>query len=107
MPYYPTIVQTITNAISSVSVAFTDGDISRRVTVSDGEVTSSSKILASVRKPDSTDDSVDKGHIYEVNIVEVVNGAFDMVVVCHDGGFIDASSDPPNETITVHYIVAA
>lgn len=107
MPYYPTISQTITNALSSTTVAFTDGDVSRRVTITDATVASTSKIVLSVRKPDSTDDSVDKGHFYDAQVVKIATGTFDIVVTCHDGGYKDVASDPPNETITIYYIVAA
>lgn len=83
----------------STSVAFTDGDTVRRVTVSDAAITSSDKIIATIRRPDIADDSADAGHIYLVNVVLVQDGSFDAVVACCDRGFGDTTEQPPNETV--------
>lgn len=94
-------------ALNSTSVAFTDGDTVRRVTVTDASVGATDKILCSLRRPDSADDSADAGHLYFVNVVNVAAGSFDVVVVCCDRGMGDTTEQPPNETIQLVWTRAA
>lgn len=94
-------------ALNSTSVAFTDGDTIRRVTVTDASVGATDKILCSLRRPDTTDDSEDAGHLYFVNVVRVAAGSFDAVVVCCDRGMGDTTEQPPSETIQLVWTRAA
>lgn len=93
-------------AISTTSVAFTDGDTARRVTVTDAAVTAASKIIATVRRPDTTNDSEDRGYLYIPNVVKCASGSFDVLIACLDIGGMDPTMNPPNETITLCYQVA-
>jgi hypothetical protein len=88
-----------------VSVAFTDGDTSRRVSVTDARVSAGSKIVPVIRRPDYTSDATDPGFIYVVNVVYVYAGGFDAVVTALDTSGLDPSDDPPNETVTLIYTV--
>lgn len=91
--------------ISTVSVAFTDGDTMRRVTVSDGAVTATSKIICSVTRATVADED-DMGIFFQANVVSRGTGTFDVIVVARGWGF----SDPVgivNETITLNYLVSA
>lgn len=94
-------------AISSADIAFTDGDTMRRVTVTDAGVSATSKIVGTIRRPDTTDDSADKGYLYLTNIVEIASGSFDLLVSCLGWGFDDPTANPPNETVKFYYTVAA
>lgn len=100
MPYYAPQM-----SISEVSIAFTDGDTMRRTTVSDASVLSTSKIIGNIRRPDTTDDSADTGLTYIFNVVEIVDGAFDITISCLDWGYDDPTLTPPNETIKFYYSV--
>ena len=91
----------------STSVAFTDGNTVRRVTVSNAAIGATDKILVTIRRPDLADDSEDAGHIYTVNVVRVAAGSFDAVVTCCDRGFGDTTEQPPNETIQLVWTRAA
>jgi hypothetical protein len=91
-------------AIDSVSIAFTDGDTARRVTVTDAGVSAASKILGSIRRPDTADDSADRGYVYTANVVEAGSGAFDLLVTVTDIGGLDCTENPPNETVTYCYV---
>lgn len=94
-------------ALNSTSVAFTDGDTVRRVTVTDASVGATDKVLVTIRRPDIADDSEDAGHIYTANVVLVAAGSFDVVVACCDRGFGDTTEQPPNETIQLAWTRAA
>lgn len=94
-------------SLSSVAVAFTDGDTMRRVTVTDAAVSATSKIVGTVVRPDTTDDSADRGYIYLANVVKRAAGSFDLLLSCLGWGFDDPTEQPPNETITYCYTVAA
>jgi hypothetical protein len=89
----------------SASIPFTDGDTLRRVSISNGVVSASSKIVGTIRRPDVASDSVDKGYIYHSNIVLVGAGSFDLLVVATGWGFDEVTDLPPNETITFYYQV--
>jgi len=108
MPLYrkPVSGQQGSTSISAASLSFTDGDTLKRFTISDATVSTTSKIVGSVRRPDSADDSVDEGYIYTWSLVEVATGSFDILVAVHDGGYQDCTGNPPNETVTFWYIVA-
>lgn len=92
-------------SLSSASVAFTDGDTMRRVTVTDGAVSSTSKIVGTVIRPDVNDED-DPGYIYLANVVKRSMGSFDLLVSCLGWGFDDPTERPPSETITYCYTVA-
>lgn len=93
-------------AISTANVAFTDGDTARRVTITDAAVSAASKVLCSVRRPDTTDDSADRGYLYIPNVVKCASGSFDVLIACLDIGGMDPTEKPPSETITLLYQVA-
>lgn len=86
---------------NSGSVAFTINDSMQRVTISNAVVTTASKILIQVRRPDTTDAN-DPGWIYIVNIVTISSGSFDVLIVALDW---DSPVDTviPNETISLFY----
>lgn len=92
---------------SSVAIAFTDGDTMRRVTVTDAAVGAASKIIGTIRRPDTTDDSADRGYIYLVNVVRVAAGSFDVLLSCLGWGFDDPTELPPSETVQFYYQIAA
>lgn len=92
--------------LSEASVAFTDGDTARRVTVTDAAVTPSSKVHVSIRRPDTADASQDRGYIFIPNVVRRAAGAFDAVIVCLGLSGEDPTLNPPNETVTLTYMVA-
>lgn len=92
-------------ALTSVSIAFTDGDSLRRVTITDAAVVATSKIMGTIRRPDSADDSADRGFLYTANIVRVATGAFDLLVWCSAWGSDDAVPASPNETVQFIYAV--
>lgn len=99
MPYYPP-----TAVYTSTTIAFTDGDTLRRTTISDTRIKTTSNIICNVRRPDTTDDSADQGLLYTCNIVEIVAGAFDVLITCLDEGD-DTTASPPAETITIFYSI--
>jgi hypothetical protein len=88
--------------ISEVSVAFTDGETSKRVTVTDASVSSTSKIMITVRRPDTTAAN-DAGYRYTTNVITVATGSFDVVVDVDGLGQDDVTEIPPNETIKLYY----
>lgn len=90
---------------NSVSIAFTDGDTSRRVTITDANALITSIILGNVRRPDTIDDSADKGYIYHWSMVKMNSGNFDIDISVHSWGFEDPVENPPNETVTFFYIL--
>ncbi|MGH8896332.1 MAG: hypothetical protein ACRDZ4_04740 [Egibacteraceae bacterium] len=90
--------------ITSADIAFTDGDTMRRVTITDAAVTAASKIVCSIRRPDTADDSEDRGYLYIVNVVEVVTGSFDVLVLVLDP-YLDTTRIPPSETVKLYYMV--
>ncbi|HXB12867.1 MAG TPA: hypothetical protein VNZ45_12845 [Bacteroidia bacterium] len=91
-------------AISTASIPFTDGDTSRRVTISDIAITSSSNIVGIIVRPSTSNDSQDFGYIYNYNIVNVGTGSFDLLITATDGGLDDITEFAPNETVTFNYI---
>ncbi len=89
----------------SASIAFTDGDTMRRVTITNGSVGATSKIVGTVRRPNSADDSADAGYTYIANVVKVASGSFDVVIVALRWDASDAPELPPNETIEFIYSI--
>jgi hypothetical protein len=89
----------------AVSIPFNDGDTIRRVTITDANVNAGSRIIHSITRPNTTDDSQDPGYVYTANIVQIQAGSFDVLVSVLDWGEDDCTESPPNETITLHYIV--
>jgi hypothetical protein len=92
-------------SISAAAVAFTDGDTMRRATVTDAAVSASSKIVGTIRRPDTANDSADRGYIYLANVVRIGTGSFDLLVSCLGWGFDDPTKNPPNETVTFYYTI--
>lgn len=90
--------------MSSTTIAFTDGDTFRRTTISDAAVTTGSKIILLVRRPNTTIAN-DAGYIYTANIITIANGSFDVNIACTAWGFEDPMQQPPNETITLFYLL--
>lgn len=90
---------------STVSVPFTDGDTLRRVTVTNAAVLATSAIVVTVRRPDTADDSADRGYLYVANVVRVAAGAFDVLIACLGWGFDDPVLNPPGETIVLNYTI--
>jgi len=90
---------------SMVSIPFTDGDTIRRVTITDSTVGAGSRIVASITRPNTTDDSQDPGYVYTANIVQIGTGSFDVLISVLDWGEDDCTECPPSETVTLHYIV--
>ena len=92
-------------AVGTASVAFTDGDTARRVTVTDAAVSASSVIACTVRRPDIATDADDAGYIYVANVVLIGSGSFDVVVACLDLSGLDVTANPPSETIVLTYLI--
>lgn len=92
--------------IGTSSVAFTDGDTARRVTVTDAGVSGTSEIIVTVRRPDTAGDSADRGYLYTANIVRIGTGEFDVLLTVLGLSGEDCTANPPNETITLFYLVA-
>lgn len=93
--------------ITAANVAFTDGDTFRRVSIVDAGVGATSKIVGSIRRPDTADDSADRGYVYSWSVVEVYAGGFDIVVSALGWGFDDPVGIPPNETVIFYYVIGA
>jgi hypothetical protein len=91
--------------VATASVAFTDGDTWRRVTITDSRVLSTSNIVCTVRRPNTASDSADRGYMYFATILNVATGSFDVGVVCLGWGFDDPTGLPPNETVTLCYTI--
>lgn len=92
-------------SMSAANVTFTDGDTMRRVTITDAGVSATSKIIGMIRRPDTTDDSADRGYVYTWNVVKVASGSFDLLVSALGWGFDDPTEVPPNETVVFYYVV--
>jgi hypothetical protein len=95
--------QALTLSLSSVPVAFTDGDCVKRVSIADAAVSPSTKIQASLQRP-NTDEADDVGYFYQLNVVKVYAGGFDVLVVCSSLTGDDMTENPPSETITLNYL---
>jgi len=93
-------------SLSTANIAFTDGDTVRRVTITDAGVSATSKILCSVRRPDTTDASADSGFFYLANVVRIGTGEFDVLVMVLDVDGDGCTQNPPNETIVLTYTIA-
>jgi hypothetical protein len=91
--------------VSTASIPFTDGDTYRRVTVTDANVLSTSNIVCSIRRPNTTDDSADLGLLYLCTVLSVSNGSFDVGVACLDWGFDDPTPSAVSETVTLCYTI--
>lgn len=90
-------------AIYSVSIAFTDGDTWRRVSISNAEVSSASLIIGTVTRPTTTTDN-DIGLTYSWSVASLGSGTFDLDIAAIGWG----NEDPVglvNETVTFSYIV--
>ena len=87
--------------VNEASIAFTDGDTARRVTVTNASLGPTSKVLLCVRRPNVTE-ADDNGYVYTANVVTRAAGSMDVLIVCTDpeGGFPEP---PPNETVVLEY----
>lgn len=92
-------------AISSATVAITDGDSARRVTITDAAVVPASKIILTVKRPDTTD-ATDPGIVYVPTVVRVGTGDFDVLLMALGLSGDDPTGIVPSETITLYYQVA-
>lgn len=91
--------------IKSGMAYFTDGDTVQRVTIADVDVTATSKILVTIRRPDQATEADDQGYLYIANVTYIGTGVFDLLIVC-----TDVMLDDPvgvNETITIFYSIYA
>jgi len=100
-----TTANLLVGLVSTASIAFTDGDTYRRVTITDANVASTSNIVCSIRRPDTATDSVDIGLIYIATVLNVAAGSFDVGVACLDWGFDDPTLSAVNETVTLCYTI--
>lgn len=91
-------------AVSTVAIPFTDGDTARRVTVTDASVTTSSKIIGQIRRPDGAD-ADDHGYVYHHAVVRRQAGSFDLLVVVVDWGGEPVQNHAPNETVNFDYVL--
>lgn len=93
----------------TITVPFTDGDTVRRVSVSDAAITGAAyPLVFTPIRPSTADDNADAGHyVYVPTVVEIDNVAhsFDVLIQCLSWGD-DPAENPPNETITLRYLVA-
>lgn len=88
-----------------VSVDFTDGDTFKRVTVTDADVTASSRILPTVEKRDTAEVD-DVGWIYVANVISVSSGSFDCnVAALVIDGVPAPNNDFPNEIVQLNYTI--
>jgi hypothetical protein len=87
----------------TTTIAFTNGDTVRRETITDANVSATSKIVMTVTRPDTTDAN-DPGWIYLPNVVRRATGEFDVLISALDWGLSESESGP-NETITLNYMV--
>ena len=85
------------------SISFPANESVKRITITDSNVATTSKIIFSVRRADVLEVS-DPGWIYVANIVTQSNGSFDVMIVAFelDGPTYYAV---PNETLTLYYKV--
>lgn len=91
--------------LGSATVAFS-GDTSYRVTVTDALATATSKILLTVRKP-NTNEVDDVGWLYTAQIVSLGTGSFDVVVSALDvDGADNGGLYGPSETVTIFYLIS-
>ena len=104
LPVGDTVIGGGSATVSTAAVAFTDGDTSRRVTVTDAAVSGSSRIVCSVRRSVASE-AVDVGLLYVANVVLLAAGSFDVVLACVDIGGRDPLPLKPNETVNLDYVV--
>jgi hypothetical protein len=90
--------------IKEVTVAFTDGDCVKRVTISDVKAGVGLRVVATIRRPDVTE-GTDAGYVYTWQCTRMASGQFDLVIQCLGVGGDDVTEVPPNETINVEYVL--
>jgi hypothetical protein len=83
---------------------FSDGDTAKRFTVTNTAVTTTSRIVGSIRRPDVAD-SLDYGYLYLVNVVTIAAGSFDLLVAVTGLGLDDVTDQPPLGSVEFHYQV--
>lgn len=90
-------------AVSAASLSFTNGDTFKRFTVTDAAVTSTSKIVGTITRPNVAD-SDDPGWTYLHTVVSRATGSFDLLVAVFDWND-PAGVSRPNETVTFSYVL--
>jgi hypothetical protein len=98
------LTATGTASVTQATVAFTDGDTRKRVTITDAAVTATSKIVMSIVRANFDDTDAAANFTYRAEVVKRSTGSFDVVVFCDSFGD-DATELVPNETINLHYIL--
>lgn len=93
-------------AISSVNVAFTDGDTVKYVNIVDAGVTVASTFVLTISRADIAPED-DPGYVYIANVIRTNSGSFDVVICCTMLGEGLADSTPPNETVRLQYTFQA
>ena len=93
-----------TGGWKAFTVPFTDGDVWRRVTVTDTSVVVTSKIATRITRPTVTAAN-DRGYVYFANVVSQTAGSFDVNIIVLDWGGEVPSEVPPNEAIVLLYSV--
>lgn len=86
--------------ISSTSLNMT-GETWARFTVTDANVSTTSKIVGTITRTNVTD-ADDEGFRYDFEVVTLAAGSFDVIVWVSDP---DDDFRPPTETITLNYLV--
>jgi hypothetical protein len=93
-------------AIYAATLDFSNGDTLKRFTITNPDVAATSKIVGTIRRPDTADDSADFGYLFIANVVKVATGSFDLLVAATDGGIGDVTEIPPLGTVEYDYQIA-
>ena len=91
--------------IATATIAFTNGDTYQRVTISDANATTTSKIVGTIRRPDGTDLADTGAFIYLWAVVRRQAGSFDLAVAVQALGQAEPWLAPPNETVNFDYLL--
>lgn len=90
-------------AAEAVLCCLTDG--LSRFTITDGTVTSSSKVMITIRRPD-VEDVADHGWLFIANVVKVGTGSFDVLIQVLGQGGEELIADPPTGSFSIYYMVS-
>lgn len=93
--------------VSVASIAFTDGDDSRRVTITDSTVTTTNKVVICGFRRSNVTSEASNPVLYTGIVESQANGSFDVFVSSADWGDESPSGDPLSETVTMYYLVAS
>jgi hypothetical protein len=91
------------SATEAVLCCLTDG--LARFTITDGTVTSSSKVMITIRRPD-VEDVDDHGWLFIANVVKVGTGSFDVLIQVLGQGGDELLADPPAGSFSLYYMVS-